>query len=111
MKKLLTLLLLAAAFLLAAAPQKLKPFRLQLDPKQDTYIITPKQSGVFWIVSSTKAKIPVGIQLQPERFQFLRGGGEQEGCRQQQKGEQFFHVMGLSCSGYWKYCKKYMPGM
>ena len=62
MKKTVLLLSLFTGVLLSAAPQKLKPFRLQLDPKQDTYIITPKQSGVFWIVSSTKAKIPVGIQ-------------------------------------------------
>ena len=62
MKKLLTLLLLAVSVLLAAAPQKLKQFRIQLDPKQDTYTITPKQSGTFWIVASSKAKIPVGVQ-------------------------------------------------
>ncbi|MBR2642737.1 MAG: discoidin domain-containing protein [Lentisphaeria bacterium] len=62
MKKTVLLLSLFTGVLLSAAPQKLKPFRLQLDPKQDTYIITPKQSGVFWIVSSTKAKIPVGVQ-------------------------------------------------
>ena len=62
MKKIFLALLLASGFLLSAAPEKLNQFQLKLDPAQDTYTIIPKQSGTFWIVSSTKSKIPVGVQ-------------------------------------------------
>lgn len=61
-KSLLTLLLLVAGLLLTAAPQKLKTFRLKLEPGRDTYTVTPQQSGTFWIVASSKSKIPMGVQ-------------------------------------------------
>ncbi len=62
MKRSFVLLLLAMGLLLSAAPQKLKTFRLKLEPGKEVYTVTPQQSGTFWIISSTDAKIPVGVQ-------------------------------------------------
>ena len=46
-------------------PAKVKAanwFKLDLKPGQTEYTVTAPKAGTYWIVASTKAKIPVGLQ-------------------------------------------------